>query len=273
MQTHSLSHNNSTPPPSIGTERIRQVAEEFEAMFASMMVRAMRKTVADGGLFEKNLGEKVYTEMLDDEYAKRLAGNGSLGLADLIVKEIERRNPDLAALKGLQRQPWEIDNGMVPTRAPREVNARALHNRIKQWNELIENVAGEFDLDPNLVRAVMAQESAGNPHAVSTAGAKGLMQLIDSTAKDMGVSRVFDPEQNIRGGVKYLRMLLDRFEGNQPLALAAYNAGPSAVDKYRGIPPYRETQNYVSRVTILKNRFDRMAETRSTATDIGQTKN
>ena len=101
-----------------------------------------------------------------------------------------------------------------------------------------------------LVSAVIKAESNGDPKAVSTAGAKGLMQLIDSTASDMGVRNVFDPRENIEGGVKYLRKMINRF-GDIKKALAAYNAGPEAVKRYEGIPPYRETKNYVEKV--LKN--------------------
>jgi soluble lytic murein transglycosylase-like protein len=118
-------------------------------------------------------------------------------------------------------------------------------------------------VDSSLVAAVIAQESAGNQYAVSRAGAKGLMQLIDTTARQLGVSKVYDPAQNIFGGAKYLRQLLDRFGGDKSLALASYNAGPGAVDRYQGIPPYRETQEYVRRVLDLESQFTGMNATTS----------
>jgi soluble lytic murein transglycosylase-like protein len=102
---------------------------------------------------------------------------------------------------------------------------------------------------------MIAQESAGNPHAVSRAGAKGLMQLMDGTARDMGARNVFDPRDNVLSGTRYMRQLLDRFDGNVQLALAGYNAGPSAVERHKGIPPYSETQNYVQRVLGLQKQF------------------
>jgi len=115
-------------------------------------------------------------------------------------------------------------------------------------DEHIKEVAARHGVRADLVAAVIEAESDFNPRAVSRRGARGLMQLMPKTAKRLGVADPFDPKENIEGGVKHLRAMMDRFDNNIPLALAAYNAGEVAVIKYRGVPPYRETRAYVKRI-------------------------
>jgi Transglycosylase SLT domain/Domain of unknown function (DUF4124) len=117
-----------------------------------------------------------------------------------------------------------------------------------RYSEEIREIAARHGVNADLVEAVIRVESAFNPRAVSNKGAQGLMQLMPRTASALGVRNVFDPYQNIDGGVRHLRYLLDRYPGNVSLALAAYNAGEKAVDHYRGIPPYAETTQYVQRI-------------------------
>jgi soluble lytic murein transglycosylase-like protein len=133
--------------------------------------------------------------------------------------------------------------------SPFKTTKPILSTRAAQYDALIEENAAAHGLNPHLVRAVIQQESAFNPNARSHKGAMGLMQLMPGTATELGVTDPYNPSENIRGGVTYLKGLLTKFAQNVELALAAYNAGPTAVTRYGAVPPYRETRDYVARIT------------------------
>ena len=125
----------------------------------------------------------------------------------------------------------------------------------KEFESIINSCALKYGVDKSLVKAVIHAESGYNPGAVSSKGARGLMQLMPKTAQDLKVADSFNPEDNIRGGVRYLRFLLDTFKGDVTLALAAYNAGLARVSQYGGVPPYEETRNYVAKVLSYKKSY------------------
>ncbi len=169
--------------------------------------------------------------------------------------------PTEAAASSLYR--WEDGEGVAHfTNAPTDSRFRrlgSLSGTAQGWLRLpdavrthygdeIREMATRHGVAPDLVEAVIRVESAFNPRAVSNKGAQGLMQLMPRTASALGVRNAFDPRQNIEGGVRHLRYLLDRYPGNTALALAAYNAGEKAVDYYGGVPPYAETQQYVQKI-------------------------
>ena len=135
--------------------------------------------------------------------------------------------------------------------------ARKHAARSADYETLIQKWAAAYDVDAALVRAVIRAESGFNKRAISRAGARGLMQLMPATAKSHGVRNIYSPEDNIRGGVKHLRGLLDRYGDNVTMALAAYNAGEAHVDRHRGIPPIAETRTYVARVLKYRREYQR----------------
>jgi hypothetical protein len=154
-------------------------------------------------------------------------------------QKADRIHKDKPETPSGQKQPVQYNSG---------VNANA-----SEYHNIIHEKASLYDLDPSLIKAVIKTESNWNSRAVSRKGAMGLMQLMPATAIDMNVQNPYDPEENIEGGTKYLRYLLERFNGDLTLALAAYNAGPKTVEKFGYVPPITETKHYVSKVLSLYN--------------------
>src|SRR6266850_7539017 len=158
----------------------------------------------------------------------------------------------------------QIKSFSVPKADTVRATRYAAIDRGRQYDEVISEHARANNVRSDLVRAVVQVESAFNPNARSPKGAMGLMQLMPSTAKEFGCSNPFNPVENIRAGVAYLRQLLDRYSNNEELALAAYNAGPGAVDKHNlSVPPYRETKNYVAQIAQITQTTTRPIEMRS----------
>jgi len=198
-----------------------KAAQDFEAMFIHQMLKSMRNTVPKDE--EMSSARRIFTEMLDEQIANSAGRTGHFGLAQIIYKELAGRT-----------------------------EGKASEEQIENWTD---EASQTFGVDKKLIKAVIRQESAGNSLARSDKGAKGLMQLMDSTAKDMGVIDPYNGRQNIMGGTKYLKQMLMRFNGDESKALAAYNAGPGVVEQYGGIPPYEETKNYVKNVLQYKEQF------------------
>jgi soluble lytic murein transglycosylase-like protein len=169
--------------------------------------------------------------------SKAVSHAGAMGLMQLMpttAKDMNIRNPF--------NPEDNIDGG-----------AQTSNSITSAYNRIINRKSDKYGIEPSLIKAVIQVESSWNSKAVSHAGAMGLMQIMPTTAKDMNIRNPFNPEDNIDGGARYLRYLLDKFNGNLIHAIAAYNAGPTRVARHRGIPPIKETRQYVKRVLSLYN--------------------
>ena len=214
--------------------RLKKACQDFEAIFIAHLFKTMRtSSEEESGLWGKGMGNDLFRDLFDTEVARKMAYGGGIGLAELLYKGLDRyySAPNIRL----------ADTDSLGSEEP-------AFQRIQEFHDIIINTSRSHDIDPALVYAVISRESSGNPQLVSSKGAKGLMQLMDGTARELGVSNSFDPEENISGGTRYLKQMLNRFDGDLRLALAAYNAGPGAVEKYGGVPPFQETINYVDRV-------------------------
>lgn len=188
-------------------------------------------------------------------------------------KHLDIRSADCAKVQLAERSmAWKSTNEMVAENSPetiRSISAAiisiqrhpnpprggALWTVRSRYDALIQLVAQSHDVDPALVKAIVQAESAFDPRAVSSAGARGLMQVLPETASLFAIENLFDPHQNLKAGVKYLKYLLEFFDHDVTMAVAAYNAGPNTVIRYRGVPPYNETQTYLVKVLELRDAY------------------
>ena len=232
--------------PDARLHRLQKACQDFEALFLTHLIRTMRaSSETEDSLFGEGFGGSLFQDLFDAEVAQSMSSQRSMGLAQQLMEQLKASG--------------------VLSEIESQSGGKAM-GRIEDFDIEINAAADQYDLDPALIKAVIERESGGNPHTVSSKGAKGLMQLMDGTARELGVSNSFDPGQNIQGGARYLRQMLDRFDGDLELALAAYNAGPGTVERYGGVPPYEETQQYVSRVKASFDAYKPPTQAPSAAT-------
>lgn len=240
--------------------KLLKAAKDFESLFVGYMLKGMRSTIPKSGMEKDEFGGDMMEGMFDMEFAKYVSNNSNLGLGEMLYKKLTgEAMPKGSAhqsysLPSAQAQP--VNTPVVKTVSQSAAPSASIQKRIESYSDTIQAASQQYGVNPNLIKAVMASESGGKPNAQSSKNAKGLMQLIDSTATDMGVQNVWNPKQNIFGGAKYLKQMLDKFQGDLPRAVASYNAGPAAVEKHGGVPPIKETKDYVSKVLNYLQQFE-----------------
>ncbi len=232
--------------------RLQRAVKDFEAIFVGYLLKSMRSSIPKSDMFGESFGGDMLESMFDMELAKHLSRNSNLGLAELLYRQMTGESSPASTRKTPEQRLTECTASGKPVADERRIKEPhegvPLQERLRLYEPIIEEAARQKNLDAKLIKAVMVAESAGVASARSPKNAKGLMQLLDSTATELGVRNVWDPRENIFGGAKYLRQLVDRFQGDLERAVASYNAGPGAVEKYKGVPPYKETREYVGRV-------------------------
>jgi Rod binding domain-containing protein len=230
--------------------KLKKACEQFESLFVYYMLKTMRSASQESSLLGEGMGSEIYTQLFDEGLSEKMAESGPFGIGDMLMKNYAKRlglDPsEVKTYDNITSKPaYYRPNIKTKPKPPMGISRT---DDLKHLDGIIANAAEENNVNPKLVKAVIMQESGGNPYAISAKGAKGLMQLMDGTALMLGVSDPFDIKQNIQAGAKYLSSLIKKFEGNITNALAAYNAGPGAVEKYNGVPPYEETRKYVSNI-------------------------
>jgi len=217
-------------------------------MFSSMLQNLLQSSGQSSAMqravqMNNYIKNATWTPVNKQEYGQETANNSQIQSFDSVLK-----NSATVKFGDLITNPTtRVNANLYTAQAGGAVQNTHLSPKDKIKN-IISKVSRKHGVDEKLVNALVNQESGFNPNAKSKVGAMGLMQLMPATAKGLGVTNPMDPEQNVEGGVKYLKSMLNKYNGNVILALAAYNAGPGAVDKYDGVPPYKETQNYVKSI-------------------------
>lgn len=246
--------------------KLAKASKDFEAIMTSFMLKSMTKNtegLLGGG---DNYGGEVFDTLFEQGMSEFISNSKGMGIANIIYKRMT--GEELPQIVKIPRKATAInktennENNTPPAVSVKKKDAvpvmpgKSALKRLEQYNDIISEASAKYGVSENIIKSVILTESAAKENAISKAKAKGLMQLMDFTAKDMGVKNVWDPRENIMGGTKYLSQLIEKYNGNLEFALAAYNAGPGNVNKYNGIPPFEETQNYVKRVKSYLSHFE-----------------
>ena len=249
--------------------KIAEAARGFESMYIHMMLKEMKSAMLEEEDGEDTFGADTLQGVTDMMFSESLANTGTgIGIAEMVYSQLtggdqlraitvekqENVTPLYEMLRTAKNAAESSNNIEQSVTEQLQQNFGGsfydkIERRLAAYSGIIEEASEKYGISEELIKSIITAESAGKAGAKSSAGAKGLMQLMDGTAKDMGVTNSYDPEENIMGGSKYISKMLKKFDGNTELALAAYNAGPGNVMKYDGIPPFKETQSYIRKVS------------------------
>ncbi len=232
--------------------RIYQAAIEFESLLVQKMLSSMRGASESLAGTERSHAEiSLYREIADAQLAQGIAANNRSGLAAQLFRQLTGAPPSAELIASSRRATPHLPGStaappprLLPTPSAGPASPPSRH----QLQSIVASAAARHGLPPGLAEAVVARESDWDSTAVSPRGAIGLMQLMPGTVAELGIGDPRDPRENAEGGTRYLASMLRRFDDDVPLALAAYNAGPGAVERHGGIPPFPETVDYVQRV-------------------------
>jgi soluble lytic murein transglycosylase-like protein len=251
----------------IGEMLYRQMTGESLPKIPTKITSAVAPATAVASISSPELSREPIQKVASDPPAASSAYAGSESVVELAGRQASRQvtvsKPTPGPFTPIFTPPAvaaSMPDHVKVARVASESTSTNLPKRLGQYENYIQQASDTFDISPNLLRAVIAAESSGNARALSSKNAKGVMQLIDSTATAMGVRDVWNPKENILGGARYLKQQLDRFNGDVKLAVASYNAGPAAVEKHGGVPPYNETRRYVEKVLKYLHVLDQNGE-------------
>lgn len=226
-----MNQNNNDPEK---LQKLKQLSKEFEAIFIEMMLKTMK--IGEDTTLGNSAENSIYQSMYQNALANQIANTNSFGIANLVYNALKKIMEEIKTPK-IQKPIPLNQNNYVPFKL----------NLPKDILDTVKKASSIFKVPEKLILSVIKAESNFNPNAVSPKGAVGLMQLMPQTAQSLGVTNAFDPVQNIMAGTKYLSNLIQNLQ-NVPLALAAYNAGLGNVKKFNGIPPFKETIQYIQKV-------------------------